>query len=90
MLTKVPSKRLAKIELIQTQQFFNGFNFSDVEYLRCTPQYLPDVEDMKGWSSNGSYKKHLFQLYNQWIHDNPNMALNDSQRASSEDWFENF
>ena len=45
---------------------------------------------MKGWSSNGSYKKHLFQLYNQWIHDNPNMALNDSQRASSEDWFENF
>jgi cGMP-dependent protein kinase len=90
MLTKVPSKRLAKIELIQTQKFFNGFNFSDVEYLRCTPQYLPDVEDMKGWSSNGSYKKHLFQLYNQWIHDNPNMALNDSQRASSENWFENF
>ena len=36
MLAKNPSKRLAKIELIQTQQFFNGFNFSDVEYLITT------------------------------------------------------
>ena len=90
MLAKNPSKRLAKIELIQTQQFFHGFDFNDVEYLRCNPQYLPSVEDMKGWSSNGSFKKHSIQLYNQWIHDNPNMVLNDSERASSEAWFENF
>ena len=90
MLAKNPSKRLAKIELIQTHQFFHGFNFNDVEYLRCNPQYLPTIEDMKGWSSNGSFKKHSIQLYNQWIHDNPNMVLNDSERASSEAWFEKF
>ena len=90
MLEKNSTKRLSKIELIQTQQFFFGFNFSDIEYLKCNPQYIPNVDDMNGWASNGSFKKHSLQLYNQWIHNNPDMALNDSQRASCEDWFENF
>ena len=90
MLEKNPSKRLSKIELIQTQQFFSGFNFSDIEYLKCSPQFIPDVEEMKSTYNNGSFKKHTLQLYNQWIHENPNMALNDSQRASFEEWFENF
>ncbi len=90
MLEKNPSKRLSKIELIQTQQFFSGFNFSDIEYLKCSPQFIPDVEEMKSTYNNGSFKKHTLQLYNQWIHENPNMALSDSQRASFEKWFDNF
>ena len=43
MLEKNSTKRLSKIELIQTQQFFFGFNFSDIEYLKCNPQYIPNV-----------------------------------------------
>ena len=90
MHKKNPSKRLSKIEFIQTQQFFSGFNFSDIEYLKCSPQFIPDVEEMKSTYNNGSFKKHTLQLYNQWIHENPNMALSDSQRASFEKWFDNF
>ena len=36
MLAKNPSKRLAKIELIQTQQFFNGFNWDNIQNIKPT------------------------------------------------------
>ena len=89
MLEKNRSKRLVKIELIQSQQFFFQFKFSDVEYLTFVPQYFPKILNIKN-ITEGSYKKHSILKYNEITHDNPNMILTDAQRAIHEPWFKNF
>ena len=89
MLEKNFSKRLAKIELIQSHQFFFQFKFSDVEYLTFVPQYFPKILNIKN-ITEGSYKKHSILKYNEIIHENPNMILTDAQRAIHEPWFKNF
>ena len=89
MLEKNRSKRLVKIELIQSQQFFFQFKFSDVEYLTFEPEFLPTVKDIKN-ITDGSYKKHSIITYNELMHDNPKMILTDAQRANYEQWFKNF
>ena len=89
MLEKNRSKRLVKIELIQSQQFFFQFKFSDVEYLTFEPEFLPIIQEIKN-ITNGSYKKHSIIRYNELMHDNPKMILTDAQRANYEEWFKNF
>ncbi len=89
MLEKNRSKRLVKIELIQSQQFFFQFKFSDVEYLTFEPEFLPTIKEIKN-ITDGSYKKHSIIKYNELMHDNPKMILTDAQRANYEQWFKNF
>ena len=81
MLEKNRSKRLVKIELIQSQQFFFQFKFSDVEYLTFEPEFLPTIKEIKN-ITDGSYKKHSIIKYNELMHDNPKMILTDAQRAN--------
>ena len=89
MLEKNKGKRLVKYELIQSQQFFFQFKFSDVEYLTFEPEFLPIIQEIKN-ITNGSYKKHSIIRYNELMHDNPKMILTDAQRANYEEWFKNF
>ena len=89
MLEKNKGKRLVKYELIQSQQFFFQFKFSDVEYLTFEPEFLPIIQEIKN-ITDGSYKKHSIIRYNELMHDNPKMILTDAQRANYEEWFKNF
>ena len=89
MLQKNPVNRISKIENIQNSDFFKGFNFHDVEYLKCIPEYFPFVDNVLMERGNGSYERHAFECQKEWEFGE-NFDFEEEEKENYEKWFENF
>ena len=89
MLQKNPVNRVSKIENIQNSEFFRGFNFNDVEFLKCIPEYFPFVDTSLLDRTNGSYERHAFECKKEWQFGE-NYSFDEDEKDNYEKWFENF
>ena len=94
MLQKNPLKRLTKFEAIKKHSFFKDFNFNDVEFLKCTPEFLPNVDEVKknikDQQDNLSFERYVLLCNKEWQKYYEDYEVTKEEMNENEKWFNDF
>ena len=95
MLQKNPLKRLSKFEAIKKDLFFKKFDFNDIEFLKCTPEFIPKDDEIKKdikqkIKYNLSFERHVILSNKEWQKYYEDYEVTKEEIDENEKWFNDF